>query len=139
MAELAQRQQPPAVAQTMLGHNGGPPMAPPAPPPPSPALQQYGQAMQAYQQQLQQVQAIAAENRRRQAEFDAAVQLIKDDVLNDFRIDIEADSTITVDEQAEKAARTELVQQMVPLLEQVIPFAQGVPPMAALAKEVTLF
>jgi hypothetical protein len=139
VAELAQRQQPPAVAQTMLGHNGGPPMQPPQPPSPSPALQQYGQAMQAYQQQLQQVQQVTSENGRRQAQFDAAVKLIKDDVLNDFRIDIEADSTITVDEQAEKAARTELVQQMVPLLEQVIPFAQGVPPMAALAKEITLF
>lgn len=126
----------PPTTATMIGHNGGPPM-PPAPP--SPAVQAFQQAMQAYQQAQQQLQATQAENARRQQQFEAAVQLLREDVHADFRIDIEADSTIQVDENAEKQARTEFLQQMVPLLEQVIPLAQGVPPMAALAKEIVLF
>jgi hypothetical protein len=123
----------PAVQMTRAGAPA------PAPQPPSPAAQQYSQAMQEFQQALAQLQQVTAENQKRQGQFDAAVRLIKEDVLTDFRIDIEADSTITVDEQAEKAARTEFLQQMVPLLEQVVPIGQGNPPMAALAKEIVLF
>ena len=59
--------------------------------------------------------------------------------MHDFRIDIEADSTIAPDEMAEKMGRVEFLEQMVPMLKQVIPIAQGNPPMAALAKELTMF
>jgi len=112
---------------------------PQAPAPPSPAVQAYLQARALYNQQLQAFQAAAAENQKRQAQFDAAVRLIKEDVLEGFKIDIEADSTIAIDENAEKQARTEFLEQMIPLLEQVIPIAQGNPPMAKLAREITLF
>jgi hypothetical protein len=126
---------------------GGPPAAGPAPgapsqapqPPPDPRMQAYQQAMQAWQKQMQQIQAIMADNQRKQAEFDAAVKLIKQDSAHGFRIDIEADSTIAPDEQAEKASRTQFMQQFVPFMETMVPIAKGNPEMAELAKEFTLF
>jgi hypothetical protein len=131
------------TSTTMIGHNGGPPIEGSPQPAQDPHLaqleQQYQQQMQVYQQQLQQLQAIQHENERREKQFEAAIALIKEDVHQNFRVDIEADSTIAVDENAEKQARVEFLEQMVPLLEQVIPIAQGVPPLAALAKEIVLF
>lgn len=113
--------------------------APPQPPPLSPAAQQYLQATAQWQQQTQQIQAIIAANQKLQAEFDAACELIREDGVHGFKIDIEADSTIAPDEQAEKAARTEFLGKFIPLMEQIVPLAQGNPPLAALAKEIALF
>lgn len=150
LAQLHAQQAPAAGATgttTMLGQNNAAPMGTPPPQPPQPQLapemlqkaQAFQQQMQLYQAQLQQYQGAVQENQQRERQFEAAIALIKEDALNNFRIDIEADSTIAVDEQAEKQARTEFLEQMVPLLEQVIPLSQGVPPIAALAKEIVLF
>lgn len=112
-----------------------PPGAPPAPPPsmvPNPVFAQWQQLQQA-------AQAIQQANAQKQQQFDAACALIKSDGVRGFKLDIEADSTIAADEQAEKAARTEFLQQMIPMLEQVVPLAQGNPPLATLAKEMSLF
>jgi hypothetical protein len=112
-----------------------PGMAPPPAPPamvPNPAFAQWQQAQQA-------AQAVQQANAKKQQQFDAACALIKSDGVRGFKLDIEADSTIAADEQAEKQARTEFLQQMIPMLEQVVPLAQGNPPLAALAKEMSLF
>ena len=123
---------------------GSPQPQPGVPPPPQqpqvpPAVQAYKQAMQQWQQAIQQIQAIEQANQQKQAEFSAACALIKEDGIHGFKIDIEADSTIAPDEQAEKKARTEFLGAFIPLMEQVIPLAQGNPAMAAMAKEVALF
>ena len=99
---------------------------------PNPAFAQW-------MQQAQQVRAIMAANQQKQQQFDAAVALIKRDGIHGFKLDIEADSTIAPDEQAEQQSRVAFLQQMIPMLEQVVPIAQGNPPLAALAKEMTLF
>ena len=99
---------------------------------PNPAFAQW-------QQQAQQVRAVMAQNQQKQAQFDAAVALLKKDGIHGFKLDIEADSTIAPDEQAEKQARIEFLQQMLPMLERVIPVAQGNPPLAALSKEMVMF
>lgn len=99
---------------------------------PNPAYAQWAQA-------AAQVQAVQAENARRQKQFDDAVTLIRSDGVHGFRLDIETDSTIAPDEQAEKQARIEFMQQFIPLLETVVPVAQGNPAIASLAKEATLF
>ncbi len=65
--------------------------------------------------------------------------LLRKDADKGFRIDIEADSTILPDEMQEKADRTEFIGKFVPLMEQIVPVAQGNPPMANLAKEIVLF
>jgi len=114
------------------------PPGPPAPvgaPPgaiPNPAFAQW---MQANQQR----QAVIAENAQKQQQFDAACALIRSDGIRGFKLDIEADSTIAPDEDAEKASRVEFVQQIVPLVERVAPVIQGNAPMAAFVKEVVMF
>jgi hypothetical protein len=134
---------PPAGAQPQEQPQPGLPVAQPgpagAPPPPSPEMQAYQQAVQQWQQAAQAVQAIAQENQKKQAQFDAAVALMKKDGAHGFRIDIEADSTIAPDEQAEKASRTEFMREFVPFMQTMVPITQGKPKMAELAKEFTLF
>lgn len=116
---------------------GGMPQQQPAPP--SPEMQAYAQAMAQWEQKAQEVAGIIAKNAQAQHQFDEAVKVIKRDGVHGFRIDIEADSTIAPDEQQEKQSRTEFMNTMVPLLNQTIPLAQGNPPLAELAKELTLF
>jgi hypothetical protein len=132
----------PPQAQPMPGANPGMPTAPgvaPPPAPPSPQMQAYQQQMAQWQQLAQKVQALTQDNAQKQQEFDAAVALIKEDGVHGFRIDIEADSTIAPDEQAEKVSRTQFMEQFVPFMEQMVPIAQGNPAMAELAKEFALF
>jgi hypothetical protein len=83
--------------------------------------------------------AVLAAYLARVQQFAAAVALMREDGAQGFRIDIEADSTIAPDEQAEKQARVEFLQQMVPLLEQVVPLAMGNPALASVCREITLF
>jgi hypothetical protein len=110
-------------------------MAPQGVPPgaiPNPAFAEWAKQAEA-------VAAIEAENAKLQAEFDAAYQLIKDDGVRGFRLDIESDSTIAPDQQAEQMARVEFLQQMIPMLQQVVPLAMGNPALAKMASEMTMF
>src|SRR5262249_1042212 len=84
-------------------------------------LAAYQQALAGWQQAARQAEAALASNRAKQQQFEVAVALIRQDGAHGFRIDIESDSTIAPDEQAEKQARVEFLQQMVPLLGQVVP------------------
>lgn len=103
------------------------------------AMPQPDPAMVQWQQSVQQAQAVMASNRQKQQEFDAAVAVMKADNLHGFKLDIEADSTVEADQEAEKASRVEFVSQFVPLMEKVGPMAMGNPAMAELAKEIVLF
>jgi hypothetical protein len=120
---------------------GGPPGQPGAPPapPPNPAMQAYQQQMAQWQQAAQAAQAVQQQNQQLQQQFDAAVALIKSDGVHGFRIDIEADSTIAPDEQAEKTSRVEFMEKFVPFLEQIVPLSQGNPAAAEMAEQMTLF
>ncbi|MHB8272828.1 hypothetical protein [Bradyrhizobium sp.] len=129
----------PAAAPAPGAVPGGAPAPGAQPAPPSPQMQAYQQQMAAWQQMAQKVQAVVNDNNAKQAEFQAAVDLIKRDSSHGFRIDIEADSTIAPDEQAEKQSRTQFMQQFVPFMETMVPIAKGNPEMAELAKEFTLF
>ena len=119
------------------------PALPPRPLPPlgaqPNAAAAYPRELAAWEAQARQVQAVVASNRAKQQQFDAAVALLRQDGAHGFRIDIETDSTIAPDEQAEKQARVEFLAQMVPLLEQVVPLAIGNPALAAVCREVALF
>ena len=128
---------PPSNVVPMAGP-GGPPQ-PGMPPVPQPPAMVPNPAHALWQQTQQAQQAVVSANTVAQKKFDDAYALIRKDGIKGFRLDVEADSTIAPDEQAEQASRTEFLQQMIPLLEQVIPIAQGNPPLAALAKEITLF
>lgn len=63
--------------------------------------------------------------------FDAAIQLLKNKALRHFRVDIETDSTVAPDDQAEKQAATEFLTSFMQGLEaagKVIPMAPELAP-----------
>lgn len=71
--------------------------------------------------------------------FDQAVQLLRDDKLRTFRVDIETDSTIAADDQAEKQTRVEFLNAVSGFLQQALPAAQLEPGLKPLLSEMLLF
>ena len=71
--------------------------------------------------------------------FQQATELLKQDPLRTFRIDIETDSTIEPDEQAEKQARTEFLNTVGTFMERGLPIAQAAPEMVPLMGSMILF
>jgi hypothetical protein len=93
----------------------------------------------AFVQWRQQKAAWDAETTRRRTEFLGACHMIRHDVSTGYKIDIEADSTIAPDEQAEKAARSEFLQAIMPMLQMIIPEVQQNPAVAPLAAALVMF
>ena len=93
----------------------------------------------AFQQWQQLSRAWHAEKQRRQDEFRTACLTIRHDVAQGYKIDIEADSTVAADEQAEKQARTEFLQSMVPMLQLLVPEAQQNPGAVPLIHALVMF
>jgi len=73
------------------------------------------------------------------AELEQAFQLLKNDQLRSFRVDIETDSTIQPDEQADKEARVEFVTAMGGFIQQAAPVAQAMPQLLPLMGETLRF
>lgn len=71
--------------------------------------------------------------------FMQAIQLLKDDHMRGFRIDIEDESTIAQDDQEEKSSRLEFLQAISAYLQQAVPAGQQVPEMAPLLGKMLLF
>lgn len=115
MAAQQQQQAAPAPQQ---------PGQPPAPPPASPKAPDIPQEDQDILDKPTQEQL---------------VQLMKDDGLRSYRIDIETDSTIASDEQAEKQSRQEFVTVLGGMLQQAVPVAQQVPELVPVIGEALLF
>lgn len=86
---------------------------PPPPPPQDPNMppeqmqMMQMQAQQAFEQAKQ--QAAQGAQQKGMQEFQAALQILRSDKLRGFRVDIETDSTIAADIDADKQAATELV------------------------------
>jgi hypothetical protein len=99
---------------------------------PNPQFAQW-QKMQQAIQQLQQA------NQAEQKKFDDAVALIKSDGIHGFRIDIEADSTIAPDEEAEQVQAIGFIKEFVPFIEQIIPQCMGNPAFCDFAEKLVLF
>lgn len=71
--------------------------------------------------------------------FDDAVELLRHDVLRCYRIDIETDSTIAIDEQKEKQAVSELFGSLGQFSQQFGAVAQVMPELKPLLPEFFLF
>jgi hypothetical protein len=72
--------------------------------------------------------------------IDAVVQLLRDDKMRSYQIDIETDSTVFEDAEQEKAHRTELLTAMSGFLQGWLPVVQaGGPPMMKLGFEMLSF
>ena len=67
------------------------------------------------------------------------IELMRNDPLRTFRIDIETDSTISIDEQADKASRVEFMTTASSFLQQAIPAYQAMPQLGPLLKEMLMF
>ena len=67
------------------------------------------------------------------------IQVLRDDQLRSYRIDIETDSTIEADEQAEKAARNEFLQVIAAFMQQALPVAQSTPQLISMLGEMLMF
>jgi hypothetical protein len=72
-------------------------------------------------------------------EIQAAIQLLRDERLRCFRIDIETDSTIQPDENAEKQRRTEFVTAIGGFMKEAVPLASAAPPLIPMIAETLLF
>jgi hypothetical protein len=98
--------------------------------------QQAEAALQKYQGELA---AWQAEGKRRSDEFEAAVALLRQDAGRGFRVDIETDSTVAADDQAEKQQAVEFISQVGTFLQQAIPAIQQNPQLAPLFCELLMF
>ena len=67
------------------------------------------------------------------------LQLIQNDSARSFRIDIETDSTIQPDEQADKEARVEFLNAVAGFMERTLPAAQEYPELGPLLGEMLMF
>jgi pyruvate/2-oxoglutarate dehydrogenase complex dihydrolipoamide acyltransferase (E2) component len=74
-----------------------------------------------------------------QPSIDDVVQLLRDDNIRGFRIDIETDSTIEPDEDAEKQRRMEFAQVLGGFIQQAGPIAAQEPMLVPVMGEVMLF
>jgi hypothetical protein len=108
-------------------------------------LQTDPQMMQAAQANPQQAQQImgqvnqAVQKLQSTITLDAIVQLLKDENIRPFVLDIETDSTIMPDENAAKQRATEFLGALGTALAQLIPMVQGQPESAEFAGEVIKF
>lgn len=71
--------------------------------------------------------------------FDQAVELLKQDRLRTFRVDIETDSTTFEDQQAEKQSRTELLTAAGGFIQQAVAATETKPELTPLLGELLLF
>ena len=122
------------------------PPAPPdllPPPPPSGNPEQDQQAQQQHQQMTQQAQQMAQQAQQafeaESAKYDEAFALLRNDRMRGFRVEVETDSTIQPDEDAEKQRRTEFVTAIGGMLQQAMPMVIQVPELAGLISETLLF
>lgn len=68
-----------------------------------------------------------------------AAELLRNDLLRKFRIEIETDSTIVADEQSEKEAASEMIMAVGGLLQQSLPVVTAAPPLIPVISEILLW
>ena len=71
-------------------------------------------------------------------QFQEPLQLLRNDTLRSYRVDIETDSTILLDEQTEKQDVTELVANLGQYFQNAIPMAMQVPELTPIVGEVLM-
>lgn len=120
--------QPPPKPQLPQGQ----PQAPGQPPGAPPNQQLLQQAMQQWQRQFDELkrQAAIQAQETQNKQFEAAVGLLRNDKLRGFRVDIETDSTIAGDTEADKAGAIALITGTFQALEGAQPIVAAAPELA---------
>lgn len=96
------------------------------------------QQMQAQLQQMQQQAAMQAQQEE-QAKFDKALEILRSDKLRGFRVDIETDSTLQADAEADKMAATELFSATMQGINAIAPILQVAPELVEPVGDMLLF
>jgi hypothetical protein len=104
-----------------------------------PEIQQ--QAQMKLQQQFQQAQQQAAmqAQQEEQAKFDKALEILRSDKLRGFRVDIETDSTLQADAEADKMAATELFSATMQGINAIAPIVMQAPELVEPIGDMLLF
>lgn len=68
-----------------------------------------------------------------------ALQMLRNQVLRSFRIEVNADSLVQIDEEAQKQDRIEFVEMVSKFLQQAVPAAQSQPELAPVLVEILKF
>lgn len=71
--------------------------------------------------------------------FDAALKMLRDQSMRDFHIDIETDSTISLDDESEKLAANEFITAMATFIQAWGPIVQGEPALLPVVSEMMLY
>jgi hypothetical protein len=95
------------------------------------------QAQMAFQQAQQQAEQQATE--KAMGEFQAAVAILRSDKLRGFRVDIETDSTIAADAEADKASAVELFQGTMMGIQAIAPVAAAAPELVEPLGDLLMF
>lgn len=126
-----------------IGHNGGPPLPAPntqAMPPGAPPVPTAPGGPQPNVPSAQIPQESPEQKEQRKIEMIMkAIQLLRDDKLRGFRIDIETDSTIQGDAEAEKQARIEFVEGVTKFMETAGTVVMTMPEAAPLMAKMLQF
>ena len=96
------------------------------------------EVMQAAQQQVQQIQG-QIQKLQETVTIEQIVKFLRDNRTRSFALDIETDSTIAPDENAQKQRATEYMTAMSSFLSQAVPAVQAVPQMAPLMSDMIKF
>jgi len=117
-------------------------------------LQMQQQYMQQYQQQAQQAQQMGQPvppppgipepspemlAAMKEPTWDEVMQLLRDDKLRGFHIDVETDSTIEPDQKAEQQKAVEFIGAMATFLKEAAPMVQMAPSSAPMLGEMLMF
>ncbi len=70
---------------------------------------------------------------------DAAIALLQNEPIRNFKIEVATDSLVELDEREEQASRTEFISASSQFLERAVPAAQAIPEIAPLLGEMLLF
>ena len=122
---------------------GAPPGATPMPHPPLPAMQgQMAPGAPSMAQTPLPGQAPISPDKLQLLKlptWEEVEALLKNPVLREFRLDIETDSTIRMDEEAEKRARIELISSVAGFLTQMVEAGMQAPEIVPMLGEILMF
>ena len=137
--QIAQMQQQ-AQQAAMMGHNGGPPMQgmPPQGPQPTPQAPMGGPPTAQAAPPQQAMQPPQLDPDKIPVSLEDVMELLHDDLLKSFRLDVETDSTIAPDEQADKASWNELLTAVSGFMQQAMPMGMQVPELVPVLGEMLL-
>jgi hypothetical protein len=68
-----------------------------------------------------------------------AIQMLRNNVVRSFRIEVDADSLVQIDEDAQKSDRIEFITMVSHFLQQAVPAAQATPEIAPVLVEILKF